>query len=107
MEPEVIEIPVATSIDECRQGFNIHPVGHAFVGIGGRYYAVGELARTRFHSTMNYQEPKTNNAILRTLANNAILRTLAAIAVAVRLCRIKTGKKSGYSFAVCCLLANS
>jgi hypothetical protein len=40
MEPEAIEIPAA-SIEECKQNFNTYPVGHAFVGIGGRYYAVG------------------------------------------------------------------
>jgi hypothetical protein len=91
MEPEVIEIP-ATALDECRKKFNTDPVGHAFVGIEGRYYAVGELARTRFHSTMDYHEPKTNNAILR---------TLAAVAVAVRLCRIKAGK---IRLFLCCVL---
>lgn len=92
MEPEVIEIP-ATAIGECRRNFNTYPVGHTFVGIGGRYYAVGELARTRFHSTMNYKEPKTNNAICR---------TLAAVAVAVRLCKIKTGKI--IRLFLCCVL---
>jgi hypothetical protein len=91
MKPEVIEIP-ATSIEECRQKFNTHPVGHAVVGIEGRYYAVGELARTRFHSTMDFQEPKTNNAIRR---------TLAAVAVAVRLCRIKASK---IRLFLCCVL---
>jgi hypothetical protein len=83
MQPEIIEVAV-DDVQEYRKNFNLDPTRYAFVGTNDRYYATGELAQEVFRSTLNLTEPKSNNAIGR---------TLAAITVAARLAQIDVGKK--------------
>lgn len=92
MQPEIIEVPVE-AVEEYRHNFLTDPVRSAFIGIKDRYYAVGDLAQEAFRSTLNLTEPKSNNAVGR---------TLAAIAVAARLSQINIGKK--FKLFLSCLL---
>lgn len=92
MQPEIIEVPVE-AVEEYRHNFLTDPVRSAFVGIKDRYYAVGDLAQEAFRSTLNLTEPKSNNAVGR---------TLAAIAVAAQIAQINSGKK--FKLFLSCLL---
>lgn len=90
MSPEVIEVS-ADAIDKYRSAFIVDPVKYCCVGINDRYYAVGELARQAFRSTLNLVEPKSNYAVQR---------TLAVVAVAAQLTRTKTS----FKLFISCLL---
>lgn len=92
MQPEIIEVAV-DDVQEYRKNFNLDPTRYAFIGTNDRYYATGELAQEVFRSTLNLTEPKSNNAIGR---------TLAAITVAARLAQIDVGKK--FRLFLSCLL---
>ena len=92
MQPEIIEVS-ADAVKGYRKNFSSDPARHAFVGTNDRYYAVGELAQDVFRSTLNLTEPKSNNAIGR---------TLAAITVAAQLAQINVSKK--FRLFLSCLL---
>lgn len=89
IEPEIIEVP-ASYLDPFRPSVG-NPVDRAFIELGGRYYAVGKLARKEFHST-------TNLALLK--SDYAVQRILSAVWVASQ--KYAVGKK--FRLLLTCLL---